>query len=370
VPISPKVVFLSAGEASGDAYAAALVNDLKAKGLDARFEGIGGPQSLEAGVRLVTDSSEWGAIGIAEALRRVPWILLKSIGIFRHLKKSGPGLFVAIDFGFGNIRLARFAKKHGWKVLYLVPPGSWRRNKQGKDLPEITDAIVTPFEWSAEILKGMGANVFWFGHPLKQLVAARRRAEGERTSLAVLPGSRHHEVDANLPLLAKVVEGWEGQVEFGIAPSLSPDEIRSRWKTLTGRDDLFTHSDTIGVLLRARAGLICSGTATLEAALCECPMVVFYELTPVARKEARLRMIPRPKFIALPNILLDREVVPEHVSLTPLDPRELRGELDEIWADSSARQAQLDGFLEIDEIAGGDDAISRAADLAISMIAS
>jgi lipid-A-disaccharide synthase len=365
--VTPRV-FLSVGEASGDVYASALVGEMKSLGFTGLFEGIGGPKAKGAGVRLLADTSRWGAIGIAQALQRVPRIFNVYYAVKRHLAKGPPGLFIPIDFGYMNVRLARHAKNRGWKVMYFIPPGSWRRDRQGKDLPAITDAIVTPFEWSAAILNRMGGNAKWFGHPLKQIVSARRNSAPVRDRLAVLPGSRHHELDANLPLLAEVLVGWSDQAEFAIAPGLSVEEIRGRWEALSGRDDLFT-DDTLGVLLRARAGLVCSGTATLEAALCGCPMVVFYAFTASMRREAKLIRAKRPKFIALPNILLDKMVVPEYVSMTEIDPHELRPELDSIWPESDTRNAQLQAFEEIESLVGPDDGITKAAALAVSMIA-
>ena len=362
-------IFISTGEASGDAYAAALAGQIRLLDPDVTFEGIGAAKSEAAGIRLVANARDWGAIGIVQALFRIPRIFGSYYRTKRHLAAGNPGLFVPIDFGYTNVRLARHAKNNGWKVLYFIPPGSWRRDKQGKDLPAVTDAIVTPFEWSAQILNGMGAHASWFGHPLKQIVSSRRGAEFKRTRLAVLPGSRLHELEANLPLLAKVLEGWPGEAEFAVAPGLSAEELGVRWKSLSGREDVFTYDDTLGVLLRGRAGLVCSGTATLEAALCGCPMVVFYELTPSMRREVKVIRMKRPKFIALPNILLDRTVVPEYVSMSALDPVVLRGELDGIWEDSAARSAQLEAFGQIEGLVGGDDGITRTAALALSMIA-
>jgi lipid-A-disaccharide synthase len=217
----------------------------------------------------------------------------------------------------------------------------------------------------------MGAHAFWFGHPLKQVLApalASIDPAKPRERLAVLPGSRTHEIDSNLPLLAKVLQGWPSEVEFAIAPGLDAVGLASRWSDLTGRQDLFTRGDSAGVLLRARAGLVCSGTATLEAALCQCPMVVFYELTPSMRREAKLIRYKRPRFISLPNIILQRESVPEHAQGEPLDPAILRADLDSIWQEGPERAAQLAAFDEINEMLGRSDAIARTAELGVSML--
>ncbi len=354
-------VFLSAGEASGDAYGAALVEEIRRRA-EGAFEGVGGPKMGAAGVRLLADSSHWGAISIAQSLplvRRGLGAYLRAKG---ELSRGEPGLFVPIDFGFVNIRLARHAKRKGWRVLYFVPPGSWRRHKQGKDLPLVTHRIVTPFEWSAEILNGMGAEARWFGHPIKSLVGAA--APGGGDVLALLPGSRAHEIAANVPVLARALQGWPGVAEFALAPMADVEMVRSLWPRA---QDRFTVGDTLGVLRRARAAVVCSGTATLEAALLRVPMVVVYEADDKMRREerilTRLGLFRRPEYVALPNILLQRSAVPERVDR--VDPVWLRGEVEALWEDGAARAAQLAAFEELDVLLGPSDAIARTAEWAL-----
>lgn len=332
------------------------------------FEGMGGPRLAATGAKIYADSSKWGAISIAQSLGIYPRIVGSYYDIKRKLREGIPGLFIPIDFGYANIRLARHAKNHRWQVLYFVPPGSWRRDRQGGDLPAITDAIVTPFSWSAEILQGMGANAFWFGHPIKELqrdvvphpVAGR---------LAVLPGSRDHEIEANLPLIAESLKGFSGTVEFALAPNLDPAAFQQKWRELAGArpNDLFTKSQTQDVLNRARAAIVCSGTATLEAAVAQCPMVVVYRLTPSMRREAKLLRVKRPKFIALPNIFLDRLSVPELVDMEAT-PEVVRGWVDKLMEDSPERSGQLRDFAELTELLGPSDAITQTAGLALRML--
>ena len=129
-----------------------------AKMTDIAFQAVGGRRLEAAGARIVADSSSWSAMSVVESARVFARAL---IGFYRaraELRKGSPGVLVPIDFGFFNVKLARYAKSLGWKVLYFMPPGSWRKDSQGADLPAITDAIVTPFPWSAEMLNDMGAN--------------------------------------------------------------------------------------------------------------------------------------------------------------------------------------------------------------------
>jgi len=355
--------FLSAGEASGDAYGAALVRELRTLGEAGPFEGFGGPRMRAEGIEILADTSRFGAITIAHALPLVPYGLAAYLGAKRRLALGEPGLFVPIDFGAINIRLARHARKHGWRVFYFVPPGSWRHDRQGRDLPTLAHRIATPFSWSAEILQGMGADARWFGHPIKSLVGAGG-VPTARTLLAVLPGSRRHEIDNNLPVLAEALRDWPHPLEFALAPGANVDAIRAAWLR---SGDAFTVGDTLGVLRRARAAVVCSGTATLEAALLRVPTVVMYEADDRMRREerilTRLGLFRRPEYVALPNILLGRPAVPERIDR--VDPLWLRARVESLWQDGPERQAQLAAFEELDAVLGPDDAIARTAEWAM-----
>ncbi len=357
-------MFFSAGEASGDAYGAALTERLKERRSDLTFEGFGGRRMADAGVPLLADTSRWGAISIIEGLRKVPQVYFTYYRAKRQIRRGEPGLFIPIDFGFMNIKLARHAKNCGWKVLYFVPPGSWRRDRQGGDLPNVTDAIVTPFDFSAELLNKMGANCYWFGHPIKELIASRPASSATRAGIAALPGSRDHELEMHLPLLAAVVDQ---PVEFALAPAIDVAEFKQRWEALAGvrPDDRYTQGDIYAVLSRARAAYVCSGTATLEAALCGCPMVVFYVATKSTAAEAKLLRIKLPKFASLPNIITDEAIVPEFIQdAATVDniKTAMRNLLEN-------PQDQLAACGRLIEALGPSDAISKSADLAISMMA-
>ena len=358
-------IFLSAGEASGDAYGAALVEALRRRGEQGPFEGLGGPRLAAQGVEMLADSSHWGAITISQSLPLVRRVFGAYYRAKRALAAGEPGLFLPIDFGYVNIRLARWAKAKGWRVLYFVPPGSWRRHKQGKDLPDVAHRIVTPFSWSAEILRGMGADARWFGHPIKGLM--REDPGGPptpRASLALLPGSRAHEIANNVPILAEALRDWPHPIEFALAPTADEAAIRALWPR---PNDVFTAGDTLGALRRARTAVVCSGTATLEAALLRVPTVVVYQADDKMRREerilTRLGLFRRPEYVALPNILLQRAAVPERIDR--VDPAWLREVVESLWADGPAREAQLAAFEELDALLGPDDAVERTAEWAM-----
>lgn len=358
-------VFVSAGEASGDAYGAALA---RALGDGFALEAVGGRRLAEGGARMVAASSHWGAIGIAESVRVGPRVMRGFLAAASRLRQGASGLFVPIDFGFFNVPLARRAKRRGWRVLYFAPPGSWRRDRQGRDLPGVADAIVTPFSWSAELLRGMGADARWFGHPLRELIANAGDAPERGDAIAVLPGSRTHEIEHNLAAVARGIARLANPVEIALAPSVSADAVGRMWnRAAGGRPATLRERGTYDVLQRARAAVVCSGTATLEAALCGCPSVVVYRGSRMMALEFAIR---RPHFehVALPNILLQRRLLPELLG-GEASPEAIGHALSPLLAGGSEREAQLDGFAELDGMLGPSDAITRTAELMRSMLA-
>lgn len=350
-------VFFSAGEASGDAYAAALTRRLPA-GLD--ILGVGGPQAAAAGMTLVSDSSRWGAVGIYESLKVVPRVTAGYRAAFSALAEGRPGVFVPIDYGFMNVRLARHARRMGWKVVYFIPPGSWRKDRQGADLPEVSDTIITPFAWSADILRRMGADAHWFGHPLKQLVY-ESRILGQRDGLAVLPGSRDHEVTANLDVIAQATERLDtNPVRLAASPNLPDAWVAKRWATISQKPAEIVQPAR-RALWQSRAAIVCSGTATLEAALAKCPCVVIYRGSHAMRIEFAIRK-PKFDFISLPNILLGRGAVTELLG-DDANPDRIGAAVEPLLAESQAREEMLAAFAEVDEICGPADALDRSAAL-------
>lgn len=351
-------IFFSVGEASGDAYAAALINRLHQMD-DFEFSGVGGPQAERAGMTLVGNSSRWGAVGLFESLKVVPRVAKGFFAAKRVLTHSTPGVFIPIDYGYMNVWLSHIAKANGWRVLYFIPPGSWRKTKQGADLPAVTDAILTPFEWSAEILNSMGANAHWFGHPLKQLVLESQTA-AERTGISVLPGSRDHEVKANLRAIADSAKSLGATpIRLAASANLDQEEVLRSWGKISGEAAEIVQPARLA-LWQSRAAIVCSGTATLESALAGCPCVVVYRVSKATEIEFLIR---RPKFdyISLPNILLGRRSVPELIQYDAT-PKRITMELRQIYDETVHRERMLADFKELNEICGPPDALDKSAE--------
>ena len=359
-------VLFCAGEASGDLYAASIARELLRLDPTIRIGGIGGARlAAVATDQLIADSSKWGAISIVQSFREGFKVLRHFHAFKRSLRSSKPGVFVPIDFGFVNLKFCRAAKEAGWQVVYFVPPGSWRRDRQGADIPRLTDAVVTPFPWSFEILKEMGANVHFFGHPLKQIHKELIETPSDRSGLAVLPGSRRSELEQLLPILNPALADYPKSAQLPVPPTHVP-YLREHWLR---KQDSIIDGREIGAVMRvlrsSEAGVICSGTATLEAALAHTPMVVVYKLSRLTVLETKLLRIKRPQFISQPNILLQREIVPELLQYD-LTIDLLKRTIDEIQT-PAAVQKQMQGFVEINTLLGGSDCITKTAELILDL---
>ncbi|MBA3726107.1 MAG: hypothetical protein H0W86_06555 [Armatimonadetes bacterium] len=365
--MTPPRVLISAGEASGDAVGAELVKEMRRQGFNGEVFAVGARKLEQAGAQLIADSSTWGALGVYQALKMAPKLLIGARGVSKWLESKVPDLVIAIDFGYMNVRLCRKAKKLASKVLYFMPPGSWRKDRQGSDLAHVADKIATPFSWSADLLRKAGANVEWVGHPAVQM--AGEACDGERDVLAILPGSRKHEIELNLPVFARAVAllgEMAAKPVIVAAPNADSGMLGRLWNKHCPTKAEVSRAGPYETLKRSRAAIICTGTATLEAAVCRTPMVAAYVLDPLMILEAKLIRL-KVDFIALPNILLEKHAVPElyHPNASP---ETIAIETSKLLRDSAERQAQLDDFEEIVKILGPNDAITRTAKMALELI--
>lgn len=244
-------IAIFAGELSGDLIGAGLAKEIRRMAPEARLWGLGSTAMREAGVEILADSASWGAIGVTQALSKIPGLMFRVAPLVRQeLKKRRPNVVIPIDFGAFNVRAARWSKEQGLKVLYYFPPGAWRREgTKGADLTGITDMLATPFEWSAERYRKLGAKAVCVGHPLLERVrpvmtraefAAQFDMDPARPIIGLLPGSRHHEVEHLMPALlsaARIIcrSVPDAQFVVGVAGSISQEAIA---RYLSGHKEL------------------------------------------------------------------------------------------------------------------------------------
>ena len=369
-------IMIVAGEASGDLQGACLAAELKRIIPHALIRGVGGRQMRDAGVELLADSSSWGAIGIAEALKLVPKLSFVLSKLKAHLNANPPDILVLIDFGAFNVRLGRHAHSRGIRVLYYFPPGSWNRNASGSRLREVADRVITPFPWSADLLGKSGIRADFFGHPLLDIVrpsltkdefCERFGFDPERPTIGLLPGSRKQEIIHNLPVqalaarrLSETIPGL--QFAIPLAPSVNPNAV----KAMAGRGITILPGMTYDLLAHSRAAVVASGTATVEAAILGCPMVIVYKGSRLVTFEFNRRR-KRIKFIGMPNIIMDRQICPE-LTADDASPERVAELMHTLISDTPERAQMLKDLAEAKAVLGSPGAIKKAAQAVLEMI--
>lgn len=365
-------VFVSAGEPSGDAHAAAFASALRHVVPDVRLEGFGGTRMAEAGVALMARMEDLTVMGFVEVLRKVPAHLRLLRRIRNRLARGDVDLVVLVDYPGFHLRLAEAAHRAGVPVLYYVAPGvwAWGEGRLGRMRRTITRlAVILPFE--EEFFRSRGVPATFVGNPLRDRRAvpgdraARKRALGvdpERPLLAVFPGSRRQEVRRLWPSFrdaAHLVRRERPEVQVVVAATPEgeypePGDLR----LVFSRPEL--------CLGAADAGLLKSGTTTLEGALADTPMVIAYRVQYLSYLLARA--LAKVQWVGLVNLVAGREIAPEFLQQRAR-PDLLAAALLPLLRDGSPERArQLQGLREVRERVGGPGAAERTAKIAVDLL--
>jgi len=363
-------ILLSAGEASGDMYAARLATALHQRGDFALF-GMGGPKMREAGVEIIADYSEVSVVGITEVLKRLPSLRRAMRQLVTEAERRRPPLAVLTDFPGFHLRLARKLRPFAVRNVYYICPQFWAWRPWRVNLVRRRFAralCIFPFE--EKFYADAGVPVTFIGHPLVGEVRAARgreefcRALGFDTGkpiIALLPGSRPAELAQHLPVLqeACALIQTECPAQFVLAASQDAraESLRRGWPT--GMQPQVVEGQTYDALAAADSAIISSGTATVEAALLDTPMVVIYRVTPLTA--ALAKPLVRTEFFGMVNLIAGRRVVPELIQKKFTAKRVAQEVLHQL-RDAQARCDLRKGLAVVRERLGPPGAVQRAAD--------
>ena len=364
----PITLLLSAGEASGDMYAAQLAIELKKLG-DVEIFGMGGAQMRAAGVDVVTDYHEVSVVGITEIGSHLPSLIRAMKGLVCEARRRKPALGIVTDFPGFHLRLARKLKPIGVRNVYFICPQFWAWRPWRTRLIRRRFALalcIFPFE--EKFFADAGVRVQFIGHPLAGQVCAKRSREQfcsdhgidpAKPVVAVLPGSRRSELAQHLPLLRAACEriGSAEPAQFVIAAAPGRTSIlREGWpQNLQVR---IVEGETYDALAAADASIVSSGTATVEAALLDAPMVVVYRVTPLTAWLAR--PLVRTEFFSMVNLIAGRRVVPELIQ-RQFTPASVSDEVLRLLRDAEARERMRRDLAEVRRRLGPPGAAARAA---------
>ena len=365
---------ISAGEASGEVYGAKLINALRQiSDAETEFFGVGGEQMRQAGCDLVVNASEIAVVGLAEVVEHLPRIFRLFHKVVAEADRRKPDAGILIDFPDFNFRLARELHKRGIPVIYYVSPQLWAwRQSRIELVRKYVRKMLVIFPFEEEFYRQHGIDAEFVGHPLSEMplpsVTREQFASGyqldpHRQWIALLPGSRRGEVSRIFPKLLEAAQllGRDYVYIVPIASTLDPQWVFTFLRGYNGPPITFTH-DSRATLLHARAAMVASGTSTLEAALIGTPFVMVYQIAPLTWTLGR-RLVKVDRF-AMPNLIVEREVVPELVQHNFIHER-VCAEIQRLLPDGEARSGMKAGFEEVRQRLrasdGSNDASTRAA---------
>jgi lipid-A-disaccharide synthase len=373
----PTQILISAGEASGDMYAARLATALRARA-DVHLYGMGGPRMREAGVELVSDCAEVSLVGIVEIAKKLPALNRVWKRLLSETGQRKPRFAILTDFPGFHLRLARALNRQGIQNIYFVCPQFWAWRPWRANLVRrrfVRGLCIFPFEQDWYRARGVPAD--FIGHPLVGHVAAKRSREQFAASfeldaakpiVVLLPGSRAGEIAHHMPPLVQscrlIARGCPAQFVLALAQGMGRSEV----VPYLGRDTPIrvVEDATYDALGAADVAVVSSGTATVEAALMDTPMIVVYRLAPVTAAIAR--WLVRTPMFAMVNLIAGKRVVPELVQ-NDFTPERVANEVLRLLDSQQARSEIRQGLAMVREKLGPAGAIDRAADIIAGMLA-
>ncbi len=353
-------LYIISGEASGDLHGSNLIKAIKKNHPNTLIRAWGGDLMRNAGADVVKDYRELAFMGFSEVVMNLRTIFRNIDYCKKDILAFKPDTIVLIDYPGFNLRIAEWAKKEGFRVVYYISPQIWAW-KQGriKKIKAYVDemCVVLPFE--KDFYARFNMDVHFVGHPL--LDEIKEIPEKDRKKqIALLPGSRKQEINAMLPLMLKVASNFKDyEVVIAGAPGQSPEFYEP---FITGSNVKLVFGKTYEILKSSAAGLVTSGTATLEAGLFKMPQVVCYKGSTISYWIAR--QLVKIKYISLVNLILDKPSVKELIQ-HDFNEKTLHEELEKLLF-SQEKRNQLDSdYQALYEKLGGGGASEKTANVVL-----
>jgi lipid-A-disaccharide synthase len=360
--MAPKRILVSAGEASGDLYAALVVEELRAAFPDARFFGCTGPRLRAAGVETVVDAASLAVVGLLEVVVHLPRIYGEFRKLMRAAAEQRPDVAILTDSPDFHLRAARRLHAAGIPVIYLVAPQAWawRKGRVGS-MRRTLRRLLCIFPFEREFFERAGVPTTYIGHPLAGLVrptlsrAEFFRKHGlaiDRPLVAVLPGSRRGEAARHLPaLLEAVTRLARDRGVQAVLPASVTSGVEFFRQRLGAATVQVLEGESWNAMAHADLALAASGTVTVEAALLGTPMVTFYKVTPPSWLAGKL--LVRVPFYSMVNLIAGRKVVPELMQ-SEFSADTLYREAVRLLDDPAARAVMRAGLAEVRHRLGAD----------------
>lgn len=367
--------FLIAGEASGDLHAAMLITAIKHNDPNAEFCFLGGDKMESASsTKPIVHYRNMAYMGFIEVIKHLKQIL----GIMAQAKKSitdfNPDALILIDYPSFNLKMAKYAQSKNIPVFYYISPKVWAwKEYRVKKIKRYVNELYAIFPFEVSFYKKHNYNVKYVGNPsveeIDEAIAtipsfyafcSKHHLDPQKKIIAVLPGSRKKEIINNLPEMLKAAQEFpEYQIVISGAPGIKTSFYD---KVLMGVETIppIVNNDTYALVRNSRAALVTSGTATLETALLGTPQIACYRMSGNKWVFKFFASILKVKFVTLPNLIVDKEVIPE-LLLHNCYAENLASKLKPLLSETSERQKMLDGYNQIRITLGNNNSANGAA---------
>jgi lipid-A-disaccharide synthase len=372
-----------AGESSGDILGAGLIRALRARVPNARFEGVAGPEMLSAGCTALYPAETLSVMGFSEVLKHLPSLLKARKRLRDHFLSDPPDVFIGIDSPGFNLGLEQSLREARIPTVHYVSPSVWAwKPKRIFKVGAAADLVLAILPFEPKLYAEYGFKAEFVGHPLADTTSPPADRDALRRELhlpeearvvALLPGSRFSEVE-RLGRLFLDTAAWLlqrlPQTRF-VIPAATP-ALRDYIEQMIRRHRPDLNITLMGgrsrdVLGASDAVLLASGTAALEAMLLHCPMVVAYKLAPVSHAIVQSFRLLKVRYVSLPNVLAERELVPEFLQYRAT-PEAMGEALFKLLREPGVRAAQLQGFRALEGVLRH-DADGRAAEAVLRLLA-
>jgi len=375
----PKKILMVAGEISGDLHGAHLMEAILRIDPEIQFFGVGGDRLEKTGMKILYHSQSLSVVGITEVLFKMGSIMKALRGLKQFLNQEKPDLAILIDFPDFNLRLAKIAHRRGIPVLYYISPQVWAwRPKRVHLIARCVKKMVVLFPFEIPFYEAVGVDVEWVGHPLldivrptlpKEIAFEQFGLDPKRRTIALLPGSRIHEVKRLLPPLlssAQLLQKEIPDLQFIIplAPGI-PEAILSPWMRNISVPVKVVKGWTYDAMNISELLITASGTATLEAAILGKPMIVVYRVSFLSYWVGR--GLIQVEHIGLVNLVAEREIAPELIQ-NEVSPQRIADEALRIMRDPILQRRMTEAMAGVRQSLGEPGAAQRAASIVTSLL--
>lgn len=372
-----KHIVIIAGEESGDLHAAGLARELKMLDADIQLSGLGGEKMKQAGVEIYYPITKLAVVGFIEVLKHYREFKRVFNLILDKIDQVKPNAVILVDYPGFNLRLAKEVKKRNIKVFYYISPQVWAWGKRRIHLiKQVVDKMLVVFKFEQELYKKYNVSCEFIGHPLLDIVRPTLSREEfltqlgldkNKTTLALLPGSRSKEVERLLPIMieaAKIISGRKTNLQVVILKSTSVDkEIFDRILKKHSMDTTIIENKTYDGLNISDFAIVASGTATLETAIMQVPFVLIYKISLLTY--LMLAPLIKIKDIGLVNVVTGRRIIPEFVQFSARPSNIAKNVLEIIENKQKLSQIKED-LSRIPSLLGSYAANRRAAEIILS----